>query len=48
MVKEPDNTIRPIAFASSYLNDAEKNYSIGIRIISSGMGTREIPFGTLK
>ena len=27
--KQNNNTIRPIAFASRYLNDAEKNYSVG-------------------
>ena len=27
--KQTDNSTRPIAFASRYLNDAKKNYSIG-------------------
>ena len=40
--KQNDNTFRPIAFGSRYLNDAGNKNLIGrVKIFSSSVGTRE-------
>ena len=47
--KQNDGSIKPIAYSSRYLNDTEnKNFNRWIGIISSGMGTGEIPISFLR
>ena len=43
--KQTDNTHRPIAFACKYLNDADKNYSIGeLDLLSVAWGLEKFRF----